>query len=138
MKLSRATCFLIAVILIIPAAAFADSSALILRGVAGSPEHEEKFEKWTALTAKSLVDKFGFSADHVIVLSGQKTAQAEIMPTMRKAGRKSSVVNVGLALKRLVTSTSRAPTATPQETETCCSTLTIEVAELMRCGGTSA
>jgi hypothetical protein len=78
MKLSRATCFLIAVLLVIPAAAFADSSALILRGVAGSPEHEEKFEKWTALTSKTLVDKFGFSSDHVIVLSGPKTAQAEI------------------------------------------------------------
>jgi hypothetical protein len=78
MKFFRASCFLIAVLSVIPAASFADSSALILRGVAGSPEHEEKFEKWTAGTAKALVDKFGFSADHVIVLTAQKTAQAEI------------------------------------------------------------
>src|SRR5262245_65422464 len=56
----------------------ADSSALILRGVAGDPEHEQKFEKWSAVTAKALVDKFGFSADRVNVLTDRKTAQAEI------------------------------------------------------------
>jgi hypothetical protein len=56
----------------------ADSSALILKGVAGDEEHEQKFEKWTAGTAKALVDKFGFSGDHVIVLTDKKTAQAEI------------------------------------------------------------
>ena len=69
---------LLALILLVPGAALADSSALILRGVAGSPEHEEKFEKWTAGTAKALVDKFGFSQDRVIVLTDKKTAQAEI------------------------------------------------------------
>src|SRR5262245_19887940 len=58
--------------------ALADSSALILRGVAGDPEHEQKFEKWTAGTAKALVEKFGFSADRVIVLTDKKTAQGEI------------------------------------------------------------
>lgn len=64
--------------LLLPTLALADSSALILRGVAGDPEHEQKFEKWTAGTAKALVDKFGFSADRVIVLTDKKTAQAEI------------------------------------------------------------
>ena len=58
--------------------AIADSSALILRGVAGDAEHEQKFEKWTAGTSKALVEKFGFSADRVIVLTDKKTAQAEI------------------------------------------------------------
>jgi hypothetical protein len=58
--------------------ALGDSSALILRGVAGSPEHEEKFDKWAQGTAKALVDKFGFSTDRVIMLSGNKTAQADI------------------------------------------------------------
>jgi hypothetical protein len=57
---------------------FADSSALILRGVAGDQEHEQKFEKWTAGTAKALVEKFGFSPERVIVLTDKKTAQAEI------------------------------------------------------------
>jgi hypothetical protein len=58
--------------------AFADSSALILRGVAGSEEHENKFEKWTSGTSKALVDKFGFSQDRVLVLTDKRTAQAEI------------------------------------------------------------
>jgi len=69
---------LLAFILLLPAMALADSSALILTGVAGSPEHAEKFTKWTEGTRKALVDKFGFSADRVIVLSDKKTAQAEI------------------------------------------------------------
>jgi len=69
---------LLALILLLPRAAMSDSSAIILRGVAGSPEHEEKFEKWTAGTAKALVEKFGFSPDRVLVLTDKKTAQAEI------------------------------------------------------------
>jgi hypothetical protein len=64
--------------LLLPTAALADSSALILRGVAGSPEHEQKFSKWTAGTTKALVEKFGFSQDRVIVLTDAKTTQAEI------------------------------------------------------------
>src|SRR6266481_7846840 len=70
--------FLLAFVLCFPAWALADSSALIIRGVAGSPEHENKFDKWTVGTHKALVDKFGFSADRVIVLSDKKSAQAEI------------------------------------------------------------
>ena len=62
----------------IPSVALADSSALILRGVAGSPEHEAKFAKWTAGTQKALIDKFGFTADRVLVLVDKQTAQAEI------------------------------------------------------------
>ncbi len=69
---------LLAFILWLPATALADSSALILRTPAGSPEHEEKFNKWTEGTRKALVEKFGFSADRVIVLADKKTAQAEI------------------------------------------------------------
>ena len=75
---ARLPAFLIGLVLLLPGIALADSSALILRGVAGSPEHEQKFEKWTAGTAKALVDKFGFSSDRVIVLTDKKTAQAEI------------------------------------------------------------
>src|SRR6266850_1288902 len=70
--------FLLAFILCVPAWALADSSALIIRGVAGSPEHESKFDKWTAGTQKALVEKFGFSPDRVIVLSDKNSAQAEI------------------------------------------------------------
>src|SRR2546425_41468 len=69
---------LLAFVLFLPGSIFADSSALIVRGVAGSPEHETKFDKWTTGTEKALVEKFGFSSDRVIVLSDKKSAQAEI------------------------------------------------------------
>ncbi|HEY2381305.1 MAG TPA: hypothetical protein VGK48_09010 [Terriglobia bacterium] len=72
-------CALLLLLLIaLPAAAFAESSALILQGVAGSPEHEAKFAKWTVGTQKALIDKFGFSQNRVIVLVDKQTAQAEI------------------------------------------------------------
>src|SRR2546425_6296332 len=69
---------LLAFVLFLPGSILADSSALIVRGVAGSPEHETKFDKWMTETQKALVEKFGFSADRVIVLSDKKSAQAEI------------------------------------------------------------
>jgi len=69
---------LAAFILFLAVPIFADSSALIVRGVAGSPEHETKFDKWTEGTQKALVEKFGFSSDRVIVLSDKKSAQGEI------------------------------------------------------------
>lgn len=58
--------------------ALADSSALILRGVAGDTEHEARFAKWTAGTQKALLEKFGFSQDHILVLIDKQTAQADI------------------------------------------------------------
>src|SRR5438045_3046237 len=63
---------------LLSARAFADSSALILRTLAGDAEHEEKFQKWTAGTTKALIDKFGFSADRVIVLADKKATQVEV------------------------------------------------------------
>jgi len=69
---------LLALVLFLRGSILADSSALIIRGVAGSPEHETKFDKWTTGTQKALVEKFGFSSDRLIVLSDKKSAQAEI------------------------------------------------------------
>jgi hypothetical protein len=74
----RSAAVLIFALLVAPTLSFADSSALILRGVAGSPEHEAKFDKWAAGTNKALVEKFGFSPNRIIVLSDKQTAQAEI------------------------------------------------------------
>jgi hypothetical protein len=68
----------LALMLLLPVTALAESSALILKTPAGSPEHEEKFSKWTEGTRKALVEKFGFAADRVIVLADKATAQAEI------------------------------------------------------------
>lgn len=56
--------------------ALADSSALILSGVAGSDEHSQRFSKWTESTKKLLVDQFAFSPDRVLVLA-DKAANRE-------------------------------------------------------------
>ena len=78
MKLRTFAVFALLLIPILSTAALADSTALILSGVPGSEEHEQKFEKWTNGTSKALVEKFGFSKDRVVVLSGSRTAQAEV------------------------------------------------------------
>ena len=62
---------LLAAMLLVPVAAFADSSALILTSVAGSPEHEKKFTAWSEGTRAALIDKLNFSADRVVTLSGK-------------------------------------------------------------------
>jgi hypothetical protein len=61
-----------------PAPAQADSSALIIQGIGGSAEQEAKFGKWAAETAVVLVSEMGFSKDRVIHLSGPETAKASI------------------------------------------------------------
>ena len=64
---------------------------------------------------------------------------AAIAPTTRKAGWKSAAVMIplGPATARQ-SSTASAPTATPAAIESCCATLTSEVARLIRRGSTSA
>ena len=81
MKLGVRVALFLLFVPLLSRSAFAASSALILRGVAGDAEHEEQFQKWTAGTSKALIDKFGFSADRVIVLSDKKTTKAEIEKT---------------------------------------------------------
>jgi hypothetical protein len=61
-----------------PLTGFADSSALILSGVAGSPEHAEKFKKWTDETKRVLTEKMGFAPERVLLLSERGTAVPEI------------------------------------------------------------
>src|SRR6476660_8603662 len=70
--------FLLALMLILPAYGLANSSALILSSVPGDAEHAEKFTKWSDTTKKLLIEKFGFSPDHVILLADKQTAKAEI------------------------------------------------------------
>ena len=66
-------------VLLVPAMARAESSALILNGVASDPEHTKKFADWTEATRKALVDTFGFKADRVLVLADTKTSKADIL-----------------------------------------------------------
>jgi hypothetical protein len=69
---------LLALILLFPVSAFADSSALILGSVPGTPEHEKRFNGWIETTRKTLVEKLGFAPERVIVLSNRGTARAEV------------------------------------------------------------
>jgi hypothetical protein len=80
MKLSLS----VALILLAPALTLADSSALILNGVPGDPEHAERFNNWTEATRKALTDNMGFSPDRVIVLADKQTAKAEIQKAFAK------------------------------------------------------
>ena len=80
-KLRIANCGLrivVGLLFMMPAMGWADSSALILSGTPGTPEHAEKFAKWTAETEKVLKENFGFAPDRVIVLADKKTAKADI------------------------------------------------------------
>jgi hypothetical protein len=70
---------MLALILLLPCAALADSSALILSSVPGTPEHAEKFNKWSDGTRKALIEKFGFSADRVVVLGDTKATRDEVV-----------------------------------------------------------
>jgi hypothetical protein len=56
----------------------ADSSALILSSVPGDAERAERFNKWTEGLKTALVEKFGFSADRVVVLSDKQATRAAV------------------------------------------------------------
>jgi hypothetical protein len=55
-------------LLLVPAAARADSLVLILNGIPPTPEHEAQFGEWTDKTRTALVENFGFPEDAVVVL----------------------------------------------------------------------
>jgi len=68
----------LALILLLPATALADSAALILSSVPGDPERAVRFNDWTEGARKTLVEKFGFAADRVIVLADKKATRDEV------------------------------------------------------------
>src|SRR5688572_30431033 len=78
LRSTLALLFLSLLLLLLPAAALADSSALILSSVPGDPERAERFNKWTEGVQKALVDKFGFAADRVTVLSDKQATRASV------------------------------------------------------------
>jgi len=66
------------VLLLAPAMAWADSSALIIQGVGGSEQIEKKLEKWGSGTRDALVQDMGFAKDRVILLAGDNTRKANV------------------------------------------------------------
>jgi hypothetical protein len=65
-------------VLLTPLAAKADSSALIIQGIAGSEEQEAKFGKWSAETLVVLLKEMGFAKERVIHLAGAEATKASI------------------------------------------------------------
>lgn len=70
--------YLCLALLLIPVAAWADSSALIIQGVGGDEALEKKFTKWSTGTRDALIEDLGFAKDHVILLAGEDTKKASI------------------------------------------------------------
>jgi hypothetical protein len=65
-------------ILLFPILARAESSALIINGLPGDDEHAKKYSNWTDTTRNLLIGELGFLPGRVVVLSNEKTTQAEI------------------------------------------------------------
>jgi len=78
MKLRFYLCLAILLLPLFSMAAWADSSALIIQGVAGSDDLEKKFTKWATGTRDALVEDLGFAKDRVLLLAGDGTRKASI------------------------------------------------------------
>jgi hypothetical protein len=76
--------YLCLLILLFPIVAWADSSALIIQGIAGSDELEKKFTKWGTATRDTFVQDLGFAKDHVILLTGEATRKDSIAKTFEQ------------------------------------------------------
>src|SRR5688572_2864150 len=75
--MTRGVYFFLA-LLLAPAMAWADSSALIIQGVGGSEQIEKKLEKWGSGTRDALIQDMGFAKDRVILLAGDNTRKANV------------------------------------------------------------
>jgi hypothetical protein len=71
-------CILFLMMLLAPGIAAADSVVLILNGVPGSPEHAERFLKWSEATRSAMLDTFGFAPEDVIMLSNRDARADDI------------------------------------------------------------
>ena len=75
---------LLIAILLFPILAHAESSALIISGAPGDDEHVKKYTAWTESTRLVLAGGMGFNPARIIVLSGEKSSQAEIKGAFAK------------------------------------------------------
>ena len=72
----------------VPVAGWADSAALILGGVPGSPLHETRFAEWIAATRTAMVETFGFAEDNVVVLQNREARGDDIRNAFRSFGER--------------------------------------------------
>ena len=70
--------FAILLVMFAPTLLRADSVALILSGVPGSPEHAERFEEWTDATEAAMLDTFDFDAANVRILRNREARAEDI------------------------------------------------------------
>ena len=73
-------------VFLIPGAAWADSAALILVGVPGSPVHETRFSEWAEATRTAMIETFGFDEQNVIVLQNREARAGDIRSTFADLG----------------------------------------------------
>lgn len=76
--------------LVAPAYATADSAALILGGIPGSPDHESRFASWVQETRTALIETFGFSEDNVVVLENRGARAEDIRSAFADLGGRLS------------------------------------------------
>ena len=80
---------LLLAIILFGSTARADSVALILMGIPGSPEHGEKFDRWTTTTRGLLVDTFGFAPADVTVLTNREARADDIRAAFDAIGQRA-------------------------------------------------
>ena len=80
-QMGRLGFYLCLFILLLPVAAWADSTALVIQGIAGSDDLEKKFTKWGVATRDTLVQDMGLAKDRVMLLTGEGTRKAAIEKT---------------------------------------------------------
>src|SRR5205823_7833243 len=77
--LKRIVVFIVVTIALVPAAAAAQSTQLlIVVGLSGDPEHGELFQKWGTTLADTATDKLGVAKENVTLLSGDRAARDEV------------------------------------------------------------
>jgi hypothetical protein len=75
-------------LLSVPVAGRADSAALILGGVPGSPLHETRFAEWIEATRIAMVETFGFAEDDVVVLQNREARGDDIRNAFTSFGNR--------------------------------------------------
>jgi len=77
--LKRIVVFIVVTIALVPAAAAAQSThLLIVVGLSGDPEHGELFQKWGTTLADTATDKLGVAKENVTLLSGDRATRDEV------------------------------------------------------------
>lgn len=81
--------YLCLAVLLFPVIGWANSSALIIQGIAGSDDLEKKFTKWSTSTRDMFVQELGFAQDRVVLLSGDGARKESITKAFEQLKQKT-------------------------------------------------